>query len=95
MSLHLGNDFVISTKQVLAILNVHKNASPHLLQMLDAKQGTERIRKIGTDRILSAVLSNKGTYYLSPVEASTLARRFASSTVRFRNSEGKYGKKGS
>ncbi len=95
MSLHLGNDFVISSKQVLAILNVQKKASFHLLQTLASKQGTERIRKIGSGRVLSAVLSNKGTYYLSPVEASTLAQRLTRSYDGVRNMEGKHGKKGS
>ncbi len=95
MSLHLGNDFVISSKHVLAILNIQKEASPRLRQLLADKQGTESITKIGTGRSLSAVLSNNGTYYLSPVEASTLAQRLARSTGGFRNMEGKHGKKGS
>jgi|GEM_PF-6122801 len=79
MSLHLGNDIVISSKQLLAILNLNKLAADSgLLKHLKSRQGTQRVRVIGSGRSASAVLCNRGTFYLSPIEATTLARRACS-----------------
>jgi regulator of extracellular matrix RemA (YlzA/DUF370 family) len=76
MSLHLGNDIVISSKQLLAILNLQNlKESSGLLKMLDSRRCTERLRSIGKGRCVSAILCNKGTMYLSPIDANTLARR--------------------
>lgn len=43
--------------------------------MLKARKGSERVRVIGGGRNASAVLCNRGIFYLSPVDATTLARR--------------------
>ena len=73
MSLHLGNDFVISSKHIVAILNVQNLPAHHILP--DKRWNSERVRKIGAGPYRAAVLSTKGTVYYSPVDSLTLARR--------------------
>jgi hypothetical protein len=76
MSLHLGNDFAISSKQIVSILNLHHLSKDSILYAFLFEGALERRRKIGTGPYRSAVVCKKGTVYLSPLDASTLARRF-------------------
>jgi len=76
MSLHLGNDFFISSKQLIAILNLqHLQSSSQLLKMLDSKRASNHLRMIGQRKYRSAIITQKGTCYLSPIDSKTLARR--------------------
>jgi len=83
MSLHLGNDFVISSKQIVGLLNLNNlNQLPNftsLIKQEDKRRGTERIRKIGPGPYRSAILCIKGTLYLSSVDSLTLTRRMRNS----------------
>jgi regulator of extracellular matrix RemA (YlzA/DUF370 family) len=76
MSLHLGNDFFISSRQLIAILNIQQlKPMSSLLKMLDAKRGSDRLRVVGQGKYRSAVLTNTNLCYLSPIDAKTLAKR--------------------
>ncbi|MCK5241370.1 DUF370 domain-containing protein [bacterium] len=80
MSFHLGNDFFISSRQLIAILNVRQlKSSSSLLKMLDAKRGSDRLRVVGQGQYRSAVLTSKNICYLSPIDAKTLAKRLKKS----------------
>jgi hypothetical protein len=75
MSLHLGNDFLITTKKTVCILKLSKEEPDFNLQNILPGQGIERRRKIGPGPYRSAILCEKGTVYLSPIEAATLTKR--------------------
>lgn len=78
MSLHLGNDFVISSKQVVGILNIQSLPSNQAFHTAEKKGSAERVRKIGQGPFRAAVLCTKGTLYYSSADAATLARRLRS-----------------
>lgn len=75
MSLHLGNDFIITTKQTVCILSLTKEPLDLFIQKLLPGQKSNRRRKIGPGPYRSAVLCEKGTIYLSPIDATTLVKR--------------------
>jgi hypothetical protein len=75
MSLHLGNDFIITTKQTVCILKLKRDLADGAGQPLLPGQVWEKCRKIGAGPFRSAVLCEKGTIYLSPIDASTLVKR--------------------
>jgi hypothetical protein len=81
MSLHLGNDFVISTKQIISILNIHGVTGDGYSPLNIGKKSFVRKRKIGPGPYRSAVLCCKGTVYLSPIDSTTLSKRFIKENV--------------
>ena len=92
MSLHLGNDFVISSKHIVVILNIQNLPSHPILS--DTRWNFERVRKIGAGPYRAAVLSTKGTVYYSPIDSLTLARRLNNRNQLFNLLEEEYGKNG-
>ncbi len=85
MSLHLGNDFIISTKQIISILNIHGVTGDRYSPFNIGKKSVFRKRKIGPGPYRSAVLCCKGTVYLSPIDATTLTKRFKSERLIYKN----------
>jgi hypothetical protein len=81
MSLHLGNDFIITTKQTVCILKLNKDLADLNFQELLPGPGRDKCRKIGPGPFRSAVLCEKGTVYLSPIEACTLVKRLKQSAA--------------
>jgi hypothetical protein len=78
MSLHLGNDFIITTKQIICILTLKKpkNEKYNLFaEKLLPGQDLDRKRKIGSGPFRSVVLCEKGTIYFSPINTPTLIKR--------------------
>jgi hypothetical protein len=75
MSLHLGNDFVISSRQVVSVLNIQRSFDEESNKPQDMRWAVERVRKIGQGPFRSAVLCAKGTIYYSSLDSLTLARR--------------------
>jgi regulator of extracellular matrix RemA (YlzA/DUF370 family) len=76
MSFHLGNDFFISSKQLVSIINIQElKSSCCLLQMLAAKQGSDRVRAICGGKHRSVVITKNNIYFLSPIDSKTLAKR--------------------
>lgn len=93
MSLHVGNDVVISSKQIVTILNICKLTSDsQLIDFINGTQGIERRRKIGKGPYRSAILCKKGTFYFSPIDAKTLAKRIQNGNRWLSLVEGKHGK---
>lgn len=91
MSLHLGSDFVISSKQIVAVLNLQKLDSPYsLAKALFCPKTQDRIRKIGEGPYRSAILCHKGTIYYSPLDSNTLANRMRRESVWLKINGGKY-----
>ncbi len=75
MSLHVGNDFVLSSKQIVAVLKWNSNEGDVFYKGQANSQVADRVRKIGTGPYRAAVLCTKGTLYLSPSNVTTLVRR--------------------
>lgn len=91
MSLHLGNDFIISSRQVVGILRVDSGASGIPELKTAHKTGSQdRIRLIGPGPYRSAVVCTKRIYF-SPMEASTLTKRIQAGIKFLRVAEAAYG----
>ncbi|MBN1594678.1 DUF370 domain-containing protein [candidate division FCPU426 bacterium] len=94
MSLHLGNDFFISSRQIMAIVNLqHLHEASLLHKTMAHKRAHEHIRCIGKGPYRSLVLTVKNTYYLSPLDSKTLLKRHGKERL-YSFMEEKYGKKG-
>lgn len=75
MYIHLGDEIVIQTKQVIAILDYQVyTSSPINEEVLKIVQKTDDYIQIGNEHTKSIVVTND-KIYLSPLAPNTLKRR--------------------
>lgn len=90
MFLHLGNDFTISSRNLICILNLRSSSLfPDAIRSIKS----QKTRKIGENPPRSAVICKKGAIYLSPMNSLTLIHRIIRNEDWVRQMEGKYGEK--
>ncbi len=79
MFIHLGGDIVISTKDVISIMDIESsNLSNTTKEFLSIAEDEGFIRKISEDDPKSFILTeknNKTIIYLSPISSVTLFKR--------------------
>lgn len=75
MYLHLGNERVISCESVIAIINIEKNLSNDVKEIIDNAALDKKLINISKENKKKAlVVCDKGLY-LSPISSHTLYKR--------------------
>lgn len=77
MPLHLGNDVVISTKQIVVVLNLNA-AGQAQTKAWSSVAYPGSVRKLGEGPFRSAVIPARGEVYLSSLDVGTVVKRFRS-----------------
>lgn len=79
MFVHLGGDVVISSKDIISIMNIEScNTSSNTREFLKTAEDEGFIRRISEDEEKSFILTEKNKktiIYLSPISSVTLCKR--------------------
>jgi regulator of extracellular matrix RemA (YlzA/DUF370 family) len=75
MYIHLGNDVVISAVDVIAILNIEKNISPDLKDIIEVAEIERKIVTISKKDKKKALVVCNDRIYISPISSNTLYKR--------------------
>ncbi|MBA9028086.1 MULTISPECIES: extracellular matrix regulator RemB [Bacillaceae] len=85
MYLHIGEDILVKTDDVIAILDKNLlNSSPIMEEFIQKKEGV--IQNLAKSSIKSIVITNEIVYY-SPLASATLKRRSLQRTILFDDSQ--------
>lgn len=77
MFLHVGSQVVILMNSIEAIFNLRTTGLSHATKEFLAKKEKRRaVRRVGKKNQKSFILDSKGEVILSPIETSTLRKRF-------------------
>lgn len=77
MFLHVGSQVVILMNSIEAIFNLRTAGLSHTTkEFLTKKEKMRAIRRVGKKNQKSFILDSKGEVILSPIETSTLRKRF-------------------
>lgn len=75
MFLHLGNNVIISSQNIIAILNLEPPISPDLQDIIEIAKQEKKLTSISeTGKEKSLVVANDRVY-ISPISSTTLYKR--------------------
>lgn len=74
MFIHLGGDTLISSENIIAIINVENVSDPECLKKLFKGQDQKEIQKIDHENCKSLIITDK-KIYLSQISSLTLKKR--------------------
>ncbi len=75
MFIHLGGDTLVSTKNIVIIMNLENNAKSNITnEYLKKAEERKLISKLEGNVLKSVVVTEK-TIYLSPISSTTLKKR--------------------
>jgi regulator of extracellular matrix RemA (YlzA/DUF370 family) len=75
MYVHLGNNFVISGKTIVAVLNYQAPVAPDLREIVDIARLENKLVNISDSGKEKAVIVCDDKVYLSPISSMTLYKR--------------------
>lgn len=75
MYIHLGNDILISSRDLISIINIENQINPELQDIIDIASVEKNIKVINKqDKVKSLVICDD-YIYLSPISSTTLSKR--------------------
>lgn len=75
MFVHLGGDTLVSTKEIVIILNYENNIkADNVNEYIKKIQGKRTVKKLEGDNLKTIVVTDN-TIYLSPISSMTLKKR--------------------
>lgn len=77
MYIHLGNNYIISAQDVVAILNMNTNLSEDLVDIIDLARFDKKLINISEEGKEKSLVICKDKIYLSPISSVTLFKRGA------------------
>ncbi|MEQ8173893.1 MAG: extracellular matrix/biofilm biosynthesis regulator RemA family protein [Syntrophomonadaceae bacterium] len=77
MYIHLGNNYIISAQDVVAILNMNTNLSEDLMDIIELARLDKKLVNISEEGKEKALVVCKDKVYLSPISSVTLFKRGA------------------
>lgn len=77
MYIHLGNNYIISAQDVVAILNMNTNLSEDLMDIIELARLDKKLVNISEDGKEKSLVVCKEQVYLSPISSVTLFKRGA------------------
>ncbi|MEN6351534.1 MAG: extracellular matrix/biofilm biosynthesis regulator RemA family protein [Syntrophomonas sp.] len=77
MYIHLGNNYIISAQDVVAILNMNTNLSEDLTDIIDLARLEKKLINISEEGKEKSLVICKDVIYLSPISSVTLYKRGA------------------
>lgn len=77
MYIHLGNNYIISAKDVVAILNMNTNLSEDITDIIELARLNKTIVNISEEGKEKSLVVCKDRVYLSPISSITLFKRGA------------------
>ncbi|QGU00605.1 OrfX [Candidatus Syntrophocurvum alkaliphilum] len=75
MYIHLGNDYVISAKGIIAILNIEPPVSEDVLDIIEIARDKKNIINISSNNKEKALVICDDKIYMSPISSFTLCKR--------------------
>jgi len=75
MYIHLGNDVIISSENVIAIVNIDDPISPDLKDIMELAELDKKIINISDKDKKKAMVICDDYIYISPISSSTLYKR--------------------
>lgn len=80
MYIHLGNNHIISSQDVVAILNLNATLSEDILDIIDLARAEKKLINISGDGKEKSLVICNDRAYLSPISSITLYKRGAAYT---------------
>jgi len=77
MYIHLGNNYIISAQDVVAILNMNTNLSEDLMDIMELARLDKKLINISEKGKEKSLVVCKDRVYLSPISSVTLYKRGA------------------
>lgn len=77
MFIHLGNNFIISSRDIIAILNLNTNLSEDIVDIMDLARSEKKLVNISEEGKEKSMIICPGAVYLSPISSITLYKRGA------------------
>jgi len=78
MFIHLGNNYIISSQDIIAILNLNDNVSDDAADIIELARSEKKLVNISDDGKEKSMIICKDMIYLSPISSITLFKRGAS-----------------
>lgn len=77
MYIHLGNNVIISSVDVVAILNMNSNLSEDIVDIIELARSEKKLINISEEGKEKSLVICKENVYLSPISSVTLFKRGA------------------
>ncbi|HHV15375.1 MAG TPA: DUF370 domain-containing protein [Gelria sp.] len=75
MYIHLGNNYIISSQNLIAILNIEPPLSEDLIDIIDTAKLDKKLINISKKGKEKALIVCDNKVYLSPISSTTLYKR--------------------
>lgn len=75
MYIHLGNDIVISTRSVIAIVNIQEPVSADLIEIIEIAEIEKKLLTVSYQDKKKSMVICDDQIYLSPISSNTLYKR--------------------
>lgn len=75
MYIYLGNDIVISTRRVIAIVNIEEPISPDLKEIIEIAEIEKKLVAVSYQDKKKSMIITDDQIYLSPISSNTLYKR--------------------
>lgn len=75
MYIHLGNDIVISTRRVIAIVNIEEPVSADLTEIIEIAEIEKKLVTVSYQDKKKSMIICDDQIYLSPISSNTLYKR--------------------
>lgn len=75
MHIHLGNDFLISSKDIITIINIENNKSSDLRDIIDTAEIEKKLINVSNKEKKKSLIICNDYYYVSPISSGTLYKR--------------------
>jgi regulator of extracellular matrix RemA (YlzA/DUF370 family) len=73
--IHLGNNFITSSKNIIAILNIEPPVSDDLLDIIEIAKQEKKCINISTKEKEKSLIITDDNIYISPISSITLYKR--------------------
>lgn len=77
MYIHLGNNYIISAQDIVAILNMNTNLSEDLMDIIEMARLDKKLTNISEEGKEKSLVICNDRVYLSPISSVTLFKRGA------------------
>ncbi len=75
--IHLGNNFIISSHDIITILNLNTNLSEDLIDIMELARSEKKLINISEEGKEKSMIICQDAVYLSPISSITLYKRGA------------------
>ena len=75
MYIHLGNDFLILCKELIAILNIEQGLTPDAKEIIEVAELDKKLIDISREGKRKSMVICGDYVYLSPISSATLYKR--------------------